>query len=54
MDEGEMEDDSGKVIEDKRLVQIWNLGGRLMLIFITAAILVCVVVVGVVGVSFFR
>ena len=52
--EGEMENDRGMVMVDECVVYIRNLGGRLVLIFTRAGILVCVVGVVVVGVVFFR
>ena len=53
MDQGEMEDDRGMIVEDECVVCIRNLFGRLVLIFIRAGVLVCAVVVVDVGVVFF-
>ena len=50
MGEVEVEDDRGLVMEDECMIHIQNLGGRLVLIFIRAGILVCLVAVVVVGV----
>ena len=54
MGEDKIEDDRGIFMEDVCVVRIRNLDGRLTLIFARAGILVCVVVVVVVGVLFFR
>lgn len=54
MGEGEMENDRGMVTEVEYVVFIRNLGGRLVLIFIMAGILVCVVGVVLQGVVFCR
>ena len=53
MGEGEMENDRGMALEFERMVCIQNLGGKEMLRFIGAGILVCVVMVSVVRVVFF-
>ena len=53
MGEGEMENDRGMALEFERMICIQNLGGKEMLRFIRAGILVCVVMVSVVRVVFF-
>ena len=50
MGECEMEDNRDMVVEDECVVCIQNLGGSLVLIFIRASILICVVAVVVMGV----
>ena len=50
MGESEMEDNRDMVVEDECVVCIQNLGGSLVLIFIRASILICVVAVVVMGV----
>lgn len=45
-----MEDNRDMVVEDECVVCIQNLGGSLVLIFIRASILICVVAVVVMGV----
>ena len=54
MGEGEIEGDNDMFTEDEYVVCIQNVGEKLVLIFIRAGILVCVVAVVVVGVKFFR
>ena len=54
MDEGEIKNDNDMFMEDECVVCIRNLGGKLVLIFIMAGILVCVVAVVLVRMELFR